>query len=157
MTGPGIPAGLSVDEVVENIDLNPTFTELTGVAPMPTVEGHSLVPLLQGQKAADWRTVALVEHHGPLHEPSDPDLPAKRSGNPPSYEAIRSRSAVYVEYADGDREYHDLVTDPWELHNTFASLSQAQKDSLHAAVAAIQSCQDATNCWTAQHVKLGAR
>ena len=161
VTGPGVPGGLSVDEVVENIDLNPTFTEMTGVAPMPTVEGHSLMSLLQGQKTKnntneDWRTVTLVEHHGPLHAPTDPDMPARRSGNPPSYEAIRSRTAVYVEYADGDREYHDLVADPWELHNTFSSLSQAQKDLLHAAVAAIQNCQDAASCWAAQHVKLGA-
>jgi N-acetylglucosamine-6-sulfatase len=159
VTGPGVPAGLRVDEVVENIDLNPTFTELTGVAPMPTVEGHSLVTLLHGQKAKseDWRLVTLVEHHGPLLEPADPDMPARRSGNPPSYEAIRSRTAVYVEYADGDREYHDLVADPWELHNTFSSLPQAQKGSLHAAVAAIQSCKDAASCWAAQHVKLAAR
>jgi N-acetylglucosamine-6-sulfatase len=87
----------------------------------------------------------------------DCEAPAPRSGNPPTYEAIRSRIAVYVEYADGDREYHDLVVDPWELHNTFVSLSKEQKDSLHAAVAAIQSCQNAASCWTAQHVRLGAR
>jgi arylsulfatase A-like enzyme len=159
VTGPGVPAGLSVDEVVENVDLNPTFTELAGIAPMPLVEGHSLVPLLQRKNSSNdvWRTVALVEHHGPLHTLSDPDLPARRSGNPPSYEAIRSATAVYVEYADGDREYHDLVADPFELRNTFSSLPQAQKDALHAAVTAIQGCQDAASCWTAQHVKLGAK
>jgi N-acetylglucosamine-6-sulfatase len=162
VTGPGVPAGLSLDEVVENVDLNPTFTELSGIAPMPAVEGHSLVPLLQrknnNHNSNDvWRTVALVEHHGPPYALSDPDLPAKRSGNPPSYEAIRSPTAVYVEYADGDREYHDLVTDPWELHNTFASLQQAQEDALHSALTAIQSCQDAASCWAAQHLKLGAK
>jgi N-acetylglucosamine-6-sulfatase len=157
VTGPGVPAGLRLDEVVENVDLNPTFTELAGVVSMPAVEGHSLAALLQGKNGDDWRSVALVEHHGPLHTVSDPDLPARRSGNPPSYEAIRSSTAVYVEYTDGDHEYHDLIADPFELHNSFGSLSQAQKDALHAALAAIQSCQDAAGCWSAQHVKLGSR
>ena len=156
VTGPDIPAGLTVDEIVENIDLNPTITGLTGVAPMPGVEGRSLVPLMQGQKVADWRTATLVEHHGPRHEPDDPDAPAVRSGNPPSYESLRTRSAVYVEYADGDREFHDLTADPWELHNTFVSLSKEQKALLHAAVAAVQNCQSADSCWTAQHPNLGA-
>ncbi len=157
VTGPGVPAGSSLDAIVENVDLNPTFTELAGITTMPLAEGHSLASLLRGKNGDDWRTVALVEHHGPLHDPSDPDLPARRSGNPPSYEAIRSSTAVYVEYADGDREYHDLVTDPWELHNTFASLPQAEKAALHSALAAIQGCQDAAACWTAQHVKLGGK
>ena len=155
VTGPGVPSGLKVDDVVENIDLCPTFTELTGAAPSPNVDGRSLVPLLQGQKPSDWRSAALIEHHGPRHEPEDPDAPAVRSGNPPTYEAIRTRTEVYVEYADGDREYHDLVADPYELHNTFPSLSAEKKAALSAAVAAMQNCHGTESCGAAQRLKAG--
>ena len=156
VTGPGVPAGVTVDNIVENIDLCSTFTELTGAAPSPDVDGHTLVTLLQGQKPADWRNATLVEHHGPRHEPEDPDAPGVRSGNPPSYEAIRTRNAVYVEYVDGDKEYHDLATDPYELHNTFSSLPAEQKAALHAAITATQNCHGTESCWAAQHVKPSA-
>ena len=153
VTGPGIPAGISLDEIVENVDLNPTFTELAGIASMSGVEGRSLAPLMKGQKVDGWRTAALIEHHGPRHEPADPDAPAPRSGNPPTYEALRTNTAVYVEYADGDFEYHDRVADPWELHNTFSSFSREHKAALHAALKVMQSCSTAESCWSAQHVK----
>ena len=77
VTGPGVPAGVKVDEIAENIDLYPTFLEMTGVASEANVDGHSLAPLVRGQHVPDWRTAALVEHHGPRHEPEDPDAPGK--------------------------------------------------------------------------------
>ncbi|HEY4932148.1 MAG TPA: sulfatase-like hydrolase/transferase [Terriglobales bacterium] len=154
ITGPGVAAGRIVDDIVENIDLYPTFLDLTGVASPASVDGHSVAPLLRGQRVADWRTAALVEHHGPRHEPEDPDAPAVRSGNPPTYEAMRTATALYVEYADGDREYHDLAADPFELRNTFTTLTAEQKAALHAAIAAMQACRGSESCWTAQHPKL---
>ena len=50
ITGPKIPSGLKVEEIVENIDFNPTITDLTKIEPMPGVEGRSLVPLVEGKK-----------------------------------------------------------------------------------------------------------
>jgi class 3 adenylate cyclase len=147
-----------VDEVVENIDLCPTFAELAGVAVPATADGRSLVPLLRGEEVPDWRTLALIEHHGPLaqaDEQEDPDLPGARSGDPPTYAAVRSPSSVYVEYGDGTREYHDHVTDPYELQNTFVSLAPDKKASLHAALVALQACHGTENCW--QSARLGTR
>ena len=155
ITGPGVPANVTLNEIVENIDLYPTFLELSGVTSPAKEDGHSLAPLLRGPKPADWRTAALVEHHGPRHEPEDPDAPAKRSGNPPSYEAMRTATALYVEYTDGDREYHDLVADPYELRNTFTLLTAEQKSELHEAMTAMQACRGSESCWAAQRPKLG--
>ena len=44
-------------------------------------------------------------------------VPPAGSGNPPSYEALRSKDALYVEYADGERELYDLAVDPFQLRN----------------------------------------
>jgi arylsulfatase A-like enzyme len=154
VTGPGVPAGLAVDEVVENVDLCPTFTELGSAATPPNVDGRSLVPLLRGQKVTPWRQFALVEHRGPHKDPADPDAPGKRSGNPITYEAIRARHSVYVEYEDGEREFHDLVTDPDELRNTFAALQDDEKRALHAALLSLSTCHDAKSCAAANGAAL---
>jgi N-acetylglucosamine-6-sulfatase len=149
ITGPGIAAGLTVDEIAENIDLCPTFSALGGATIQANVDGLSLVPLLQGQPVTAWRKVALVEHHGPVRNVVDPDFPGMRSGNPTTYEAIRGLTWLYVEYADGEKEYHDLAADPDELRNTYAALSNDDKASLHATVMAVQNCHDAQSCMAA--------
>jgi arylsulfatase A-like enzyme len=145
-TGPSVPAGRVRDEIVGNIDLCPTFTEIAFAATPAEVDGHSLVPLLHGREAEGWRTAVLIEHRGPLRQPADPDMPGLRSGNPPTYEAIRMAHALYVEYATGEKEYHDLVADPDELSNIFASLAAEQKASLHAMLASVRSCRDSAGC-----------
>jgi hypothetical protein len=88
----------------------------------------------------------LVEHQGALTDRSDPDFPDRRSGNPPSYEAIRGATWVYVEYVGGEKEYYDRAKDPDELHNIYASLPADRKTSLHAMLTALQSCQGAQSC-----------
>ena len=80
VTGPGVPSGRIIEEIVENVDLCPTFAELAGAAAPGAVSGHSLVPLLHGKDVVEWRTGALVEHRGPQTTTIDPDLPAPRTG-----------------------------------------------------------------------------
>jgi arylsulfatase A-like enzyme len=79
VTGPKIAGGRKAEEIVENIDLAPTFIQLAGGDQFPNVDGASLVPLLGSPRVEGWRTVALVEHHGPVRDVMDPDLPAPRS------------------------------------------------------------------------------
>lgn len=152
VTGPGVPAGMTRDEIVQNIDLCSTFAELGQTAAPPTQTGRSLVPLLHGQTVADYRNVALVEHHGANFDPTDPDLPEANSGAPPTYVALRMKSSVYVEYTGGEAEYHAHATDPYELENTVASLTAAQKASLHDTLTALKGCHDAASCWAAAHL-----
>ena len=148
-----MPARRVVDEIVQNIDLCPTFAELGFAAAPANVDGRSLAPLLHGDKVEGWRTIALVEHRGPVRNLTDPDLPAHRSANPTTYEAIRMATSLYVEYADGEKEYHDLVADPHELRNTYASLPADRKAALHAALDAARNCHDATGCRAAEQAE----
>jgi hypothetical protein len=55
-----------------------------------------------------------------------------------------------VEYASGEREYHDLTSDPDELHNTFDSLSADRKATLHKILTDAANCHGAKECWAAQ-------
>ena len=155
VVGPGVPAGVTVDAIAENIDLCPTFAEIAGVPAPLTTDGHSLLALLGGEAATGWREAALIEHHGPELEPpdpTDPDIEPAGGDVPNSYEAIRMADAVYVEYQDGETEYYDLTADPYELTNTASTLSSAQVQSFHATIAAIASCHDSTSCWAAQRL-----
>lgn len=145
VAGPGVPAGRVVEEIAENVDLCPTFAELAGAPLSGSVDGRSLVPFLRGLPApADWRTAALIEHRGAVTAPDDPDFPARGSGNPPTYEALRTRDSLYVEYADGEREFYDRRVDPHELDNIWDELPTARRERLTAAVSALRTCVGAT-------------
>lgn len=155
VTGPGVPAGRTVDAMTENTDLCPTFAELAGAPPPPRADGHSLVPLLRdppGAEAADWRDAVLVEHHGNVNGVNDPDLPPAGSGNPPSYEALRSKDALYVEYADGERELYDLATDPFQLRNLADEVPPERLARLSGQLSVMANCHGPAQCWAAGHL-----
>jgi arylsulfatase A-like enzyme len=135
-------------DVTENIDLAPTFEQLGGATVPASVDGRSLVPLLHGEHPP-WRTVALVEHHGPDRNPNDPDSQSFVDGNPPTYNAIRSPAYTYVRYANGQHEYYDLRTDPLENDNVYGNLSQARIAQLNATMNALVHCHGASSCWQA--------
>jgi arylsulfatase A-like enzyme len=158
VAGPGVPAGRTVDETVENTDLCPTFAELAGAPAPPNADGHSLVPLLRDDAparaaASDWRDAVLIEHHGNVGGAGDPDAPPAGSGNPPSYEALRSRDVLYVEYADGERELYDLASDPFQLHNLADEVPSQRLATLSGQLAAMANCHGPAQCWAAGHLQ----
>ena len=148
VAGPGIPAGSTNPDVVENIDLAPTFEALSGATVAPDQDGHSLVPLLHGGHPT-WRTVALVEHWGPDVSPSDPDAQGHASGNPPTYRAIRTARWTYVRYVTGAREFYDRVRDPYETDNVAGSLSATRLAQLDKMMNGLVRCAGMSACWTA--------
>jgi N-acetylglucosamine-6-sulfatase len=90
--------------LVLNIDVAPTIAELAG-AQAPTMDGQSLVPLLNGS-ADTWRTDFLIEH-----------MAKNKNQAPPTYCAVRSEHFLYVYYATGEEELYNLDRDPGELRN----------------------------------------
>ena len=152
IAGPDVPSGISRPQIVQNIDLAPTFERIGGAAVAGDVDGRSLLTLVTGGQTAPWRTGSLIEHHGPGASPDDPDVQDARNGMPTTYEALRTATYTYVEYDNGEREYYDRTTDPYQLGNTYASLSASRKTTLHSDVDALKNCHTNTTCWTAGHV-----
>ena len=149
VTGPGVPAGRVDGQLVSNIDLCPTFETLAGLPVPATVDGHSLAVLWHGQDPPGWRQAILIEHHGPDNSPADPDRQNNQEGDPPSYEAVRTANALYVRYDNGQQEYYDTATDPYELNNV---ASKGIPPDLPKALNAMENCHTAAACWAAAHL-----
>ncbi|GAB5444903.1 MAG: sulfatase [Fuerstiella sp.] len=98
---PGLPhgtaAGTKCDAPVNLLSLFPTLTELTGLPPIDN-DGPSLLPLLKDAKA-DWAHVSTTW--------------LGRPGNL----GISGRRFRYIVYDNGDEEFYDIHTDPYEWHN----------------------------------------
>jgi len=146
VTGPGVKAGRKVPELAQNTDMNPTFQELAGLKVPSSVDGHSLAGLMQGRPAGDWRKSVLVEHHQEKHPNGDPDKQGAKSGDPPTYNALRTGKELYVEYADGEREFYTPGSDPNEMHNKIGSLSGHQRAALHKKLVALHHCKGDRDC-----------
>jgi arylsulfatase A-like enzyme len=149
VVGPGVRADTRTGAIAENVDLAKTFTGIAGTT-LPG-DGRSLLGLMQGGTPADWRTAALIEHHGPGMSGLDPDFQQSASGSPWTYEAVRTRGYLYVEYRDGEREFYDLLRDPFELHNLAYLLTPSERHELHAELRAMKRCHGGPACWAAMH------
>jgi arylsulfatase A-like enzyme len=95
------------EHLVANIDLAPTFLALAGADIPPSIDGRSLVTLLNDTQTT-WREEILIEHW-PTEEGSGAIVP--------EFYAVRTREWKYVEYVTGEKELYDLVNDPYELNN----------------------------------------
>ncbi|MBW8485307.1 sulfatase family protein [Actinomadura parmotrematis] len=140
VAGPGVRPGSVEKRFAQNTDLCPTFQAMAGLTPPDSVDGSSLLPLLHSDPVTSWRTTAYIEHTGPNYRRSDPDLPRKYGGNPPTYRAVRTASELYVEYENGDREYYDLARDPYELGNMYGQAPEARKAELRSALQSYRTC-----------------
>ena len=143
VSGPGVPAGRDVSQLTSSIDLAPTFETLAGLPVPAGVDGHSLAGLWHGQDPVGWPLAVLVEHHGPDFSPDDPDRQTFKAGDPPTYEAVRTATALYVRYAGGFQEYYDTATDPYELDNL---AGQGVPEVLRQALSALENCHGGAAC-----------
>jgi N-acetylglucosamine-6-sulfatase len=149
VTGPKVARGRVASRIASNIDLYPTFTRLGHASVPHSVDGRNLAPLLGRKLPKRWRQGVLVEHHGPDLNQLDPDYQAKVSGKPPTYEALRTPTATYVEYANGQHEYYNLRRDRYELRNSYPKLSKARRASLHGMLKRLRHCHSGPACWRA--------
>ncbi len=148
VSGPGVAAGRTATQLTSNIDIAPTFETLAGARIGANVDGVTMTGVWQGQNPATWQQAVLVEHHGPNNAPDDPDRQNAQHADPPSYEAVRTATALYVRYANGEQEYYNTANDPTELHNLGGP---AAPTALAQALNALQNCHGTTACQHAAH------
>jgi N-acetylglucosamine-6-sulfatase len=104
--GPGIPHGVIESELVGNHDIAPTLADMGGADVPAFVDGRSFLPLAQDTNTVWPRTAILSER--------------ARSAEPPNkWDMLRMRNKVYTRHENGEKEYYDLATDPYQLHNAF--------------------------------------
>lgn len=130
-----VPDGVVDQRVAANIDVTPTALEAARVNPSYEIDGKSLL--------APWvRPRSLHEYWYD-----------SANGGFPTWASLRTATWQYTEYygADGnvfDREYYDLVRDPWQLLNVYRD-GNAGNDPptrlLSADLARARSCRG-TSC-----------
>jgi len=101
LNGPGIPAGLKIDQIVSLIDLAPTLVQLTTGDDFPC-HGRSLRPLLR-LDPSDWQSEAFAECHGQRFFYTQ--------------RIVWRDNFKYVFNGFDEDELYDLMADPHELHN----------------------------------------
>ena len=121
---PGVvDAGSVCDELVVNVDFAQTFLALAGVPAPSRMQGHSLLPLLRGERPDDWRTSVYYRYWEHLDT----------SHNVCSHYGVRTKEHKLVYYyGEGfgqsgassetrppEWELFDLVRDPRELHSRY--------------------------------------
>jgi arylsulfatase A-like enzyme len=110
MSWPGkIAPSRALPQLVQNIDIMPTFLELAGVPVPGDVHGMSLVPLLEGRADAKWRN-AIYYHYYESHAVHM--VPAMYGVRTSRYKLIR-----YYEPQWNGWEMFDLDRDPQEMRS----------------------------------------
>jgi N-acetylglucosamine-6-sulfatase len=126
--GPGFERGTINDALVGNVDLAPTILELAGAEPLRTMDGVSLVPLLEGGAGPPDRAI-LLESGGP-YSPND---------------GLRTERYAYFEQGTGEIELYDLQTDPSQLDNRHDDPALASAEAeLSERLARLRSCAGET-------------
>lgn len=100
-------AGQRPSVMALNIDIAPTLLDIAGVAVPESMQGQSLLPVLNEQSPHDWRTDFFVEHlmdHVQIVK----------------HEGVRGQRFKYARYFELDpvyEELYDLQNDPLETNN----------------------------------------
>jgi len=114
LSGPeryGLRRGSTCDAVATHADIMPTLLDMAGVGIPDSVEGRSLLPLMQGAPT-EWREFVHIEH-APYHQ------------------AVTDGREKFIWSPKDDRElFFDLTRDPAECRNLIADPNWAERIAL---------------------------
>ena len=172
--GPGVKGGLKVTEIVQNIDLMPTWVDLAG-GKIPTSyvsDGKSIVSLLSktgGTEPAvnEFRSVSLAEMYGGssnMGGSAYSGMSGYEKGRfwNNTYQAIRvingsdwasGANWLYAQWCTGESEFYDSDKDPRQVSNTVADVSSTQLAMLSNLVSQLGNCKGA-QCHSIDYVKI---
>lgn len=113
IAGPGIKKGTVVNDLVSLVDLYPTLMDMAGVPQPAGLDGHSLMPLLQGRRGnrPDW---VLSQYHSNM---TNTGIFMFRRGD-----------WKYIAYAGYEPQLFNLRDDPGEMNNLAKKRPEVVKD-----------------------------
>lgn len=110
MRWPGvIKPGTTSDALVSNLDYAQTFLDAAGVKADPSMQGVSFLPLLRGEKPADWRKSVYYHYY---------EFPGAHSVAR-HYGVRTDRYKLMHFYHVGEWELYDLEKDPQEMKSVY--------------------------------------
>ena len=108
---PGVTqAGSTSDALVSNIDFAETFLQIAGTDIPSEMQGRSLVPLLEGEQPADWRTT----HYYHYYEAGGHGVPIHYGVTDGRHKLIRFPDEKLDAW-----EFYDLDSDPMEMTSRY--------------------------------------
>jgi len=120
---PRLPAGVTIDELIQSVDIMPTILDIAGIDPKDVdFDGKTLLPIIENNEISG-RPAVYVE---------EVQTQCKRAIRTRKFKYIRANSkkdAICRECGyihGGIREFYDLEQDPYETHNILAD-----KDTHH--------------------------
>lgn len=105
-----INAGITEDELVQNLDFAQTFLEAAGVSPPADMQGESLIPLLNDEKDK-WNRDAVYYHYY--------EYPAEHAVKRHYGIATKEFKLIHFYYDVDEWELYDLKKDPQEINNVY--------------------------------------
>jgi len=153
--GPGVAKGAYAMDMVQNVDLAPTWLDIAQIKPpagTPIIDGVSMTPLLRGvvngTKQTWYRDISLQEGWSTAAKPEcDSTDPAK-----PAYRALRLGDAalnglyrcLFVKYCDGEVAFFDMTGDvgdqKWQPTGMLEVLDKGHYSELSALLDKVSSC-----------------
>lgn len=107
---PGVvEPGSENDDLVQNLDFAQTFLDMAGVTAPEHMQGRSIVPLLRGERPADWRDAIYYQYY------EFPGVHAVQR----HYGVRTDRYKLIHYYLIDEWELFDLQTDPDELASVY--------------------------------------
>ncbi|HRJ74575.1 MAG TPA: sulfatase [Anaerolineales bacterium] len=140
--GPDITPNSTVNQMTANIDLAPSIAELANVNTPDFVDGRSFVSLLQNEKDV-WRNSLLIEFgyiRDEANATQQPPSSPQNEANNIKFRAIRFEHHIYIEYENGEKEFYDLIQDPYQLENKVSNLNHDTVNWLQEQLQILQFC-----------------
>ena len=111
------PGTVNTEEIVSNLDFAPTFLRIAGAEIPDDMQGHSLLPVLEGEAPDDWRTT----HYYHYYESGGHGVPIHYGVTNGRYKLIR-----FPEPEVDSWEMYDLESDPLELESRYGDPALAE-------------------------------
>lgn len=110
-------AGEIEDSFTESVDVMPTIIDWLGGIIPHTCDGHSLLPIVEGNKPDDWRTELHYEYDFRDVHYSTPETDLGLGIEEASLCAIQDNDYKYVHFAALPPLFFDLKKDPGQFNN----------------------------------------